>query len=351
MGLRDLLALRSLQRAGMPLAPEAAILDDEAPFRLALTSLLTMNEDYVNTYVVRAHGGYGQPAGFVQVRERVRRPEASLISIAPAPFTDELAPVWERLLSTVAAWAGSRGILRLYAAVPAGGAEEGELRRCGYLRYTADTVYRLPPPVGQQYRCHPGMRLQKERDHWALERLYAAVTPLRVQQAEGLTHNGWHMPTEDWSGHAWTRSYVLEDDDGLQAHLGLRVGHRSHHLRLVVRPEVREQVPAILDHALAVAGRWPARPIYCTVRHYQDGLEPALLDRSFISLLSRSLTVRHSVMSVRPALEEIVLRLQNAVGTGYNSTVTEKAGVDGGALLQTIVAPPTEWEYDKVSDH
>jgi hypothetical protein len=336
----------------MPLAPEAAILDDEAPFRLALTSLLTMNEDCVNTYVVRAHGDSGSPAGFVQVRERLRRPEATLISIAPAPFTDPLAPLWERLLSTVAAWAGSRGILRLYAAVPAGGAEEVELRRCGYLRYATDTVYRLPTlDRPERYACYPGMRLQKDRDNWALQRLYAAITPLRVQQAEGLTHNGWHMPTDDWSGHAWTRSYVLEDGDGLLAHLGLRQGRRSHRMRLVVRPEAQAAVPAIIDHALAVASHWPACPLYCTVRHYQEEITPALVDRHFASLLARSLTVRHSVMSVRPALEEIVLRLQNAVGAGYNSTLTDKSSADGGALLQITAPPGTEWEYDKVPDY
>ncbi|MHB0875390.1 MAG: hypothetical protein ACYC5O_05020 [Anaerolineae bacterium] len=335
----------------MPLAPEPAILDDEAPFRLALTSLLSMDEDCVNTYVVRTHGDSGRPAGYVQVRVHLHRPEASLTSIAPAPFTEDLAPIWERLLSAVSAWAGARGILRLYAAVPAGSAEEGELRRCGYLRYTADTVYRLPPPMtADRYPLHPRMRPQKDRDTWALQRLYAAVTPLRVQQAEGLTHNGWRMPTDDWNGHAWTRSYVLEDRDGLAAHVGLRQGRRSHRLRLVALPGARDDVPTILDHALAVAGRWPPRPIYCSVRHYQEGLPAALLERGFESLLSRSLTVRHSVLSVRPALEEIVLRLQNAVSTGYNSTATDNGGADG-AMRQIASPPGSEWEYDKVPDY
>ncbi|MGQ9554261.1 MAG: hypothetical protein ACUVWR_09130 [Anaerolineae bacterium] len=331
---------------------EAALLADTASLLAALESWLPLRGSTTATYVVRSRQ-QNEAAGFIQARQRLGRPEADLLYIAPAPCTEATAPLWEQLLASVASWAGMQGLLRLYASAPADSAEEAALRRSGYLRYAADTVFRLEklpeplPPLSQSL-----LRPQKQRDVWGLQRLYAAITPLRVQQAEGLIHNGWGVPTSDWNGQAWTKSLVLEDSNGLQAHLGLRRGRRGHYFRLVTRAELADRQGELLVEALTTLAQWPPLPIYCSVRHYQNGLARHLQELGFVPFQERALTVRHAVLSVRPALEEVVLKLQGAVGAGCSSSIGDNGKTaDGSAALAVFIPSALEREYDKVPDY
>lgn len=350
MGLRDLVALRYLQRDGMSLTLDAAPDANQPPFLLALSSWLSLDGPPVETFVVRhRHEG----TGFIQARPRLRRPEADLLYIAPAAWSEGSCLLWERLLGRLTGWASESGLLRLYAALPAGSAEEAAFRRSGYLRYATEALLRLDDlPEPALLRLHPGLRPQKGRDVWPLQRLYASITPLRVQQAEGLIHNGWRVPTDDWNGQAWTKSLVLEDKDGLLAHLGLRRGRAAHTFRLVCRPEVDGLQRDLITHALAVIAQWPPRPIYSSVRHYQLRLDAQLEELGFTPIAERALTVRHLVLSVRPALEELVLRLQGAVGAVHSSPLSENGNAaDGAATLAIASRSALEWEYDTISDH
>lgn len=352
MGLRDLWVLRKLQHDGMPLALQANLWESEPPLRRALASYLWLDGASVATYITRARHEDGVVRGFVQVQQRRGRSEADLLHIAPAPCTAEVSPLWERLLTAVNHWATENGILRLYAAAPVDSLEESALRRCGFIRFTVDTIYRLPEVPGKiEPVSEPPLRPQLDRDTWGLQRLYAAVTPLRVQQAEGLAQNGWRVPTDDWNGQAWTMSLVWEDRDGLQAHLGLRRGSASHYFRLVTRAEVAANLPALIGQALLAVSRWPKRPVYCAVRQYQEGLGAALEDAGFTPVAQRALTVRHSVLTVRPALEEMVLRLQSVLGGGYNPSASERCGANERSATLAVSIPATEWDHDEVSDY
>ena len=349
MGLRDLVALRDLQRDVMPLTLDAPPLIGQPPFLLALSSWLSFDGPPVETLVVR-HPREG--AGFIQARLRPGRPEADLLFISPGRWAEEKSCLWEQSLASLGNWASRRGLLRLYCATPAGSPEEAAFRRAGYLRYASDTLYRLDGlPASLPLRPDARPRPQKERDVWPLQRLYASITPLRVQQAEGLIHQGWRVPTDDWSGAAWTRSLVIEDRDGLVAHLGLRRGNAAHSFRLVCRPDVDGVQRDLVQHALAVVSQWPRRPVFSSARHYQPGLGSQLEQLGFCPIAERALTVRHLVLSVRPALEELVLRLQAATaGSGQSLTENGKAA-DGAATLAIPSPSATEWEYDKIPDH
>lgn len=332
MGLRDLLALRSLQHDGVPLTLEAALAAEGSPFQRSLLSLLVLDGRSVSTYVVR-EGGPDGAAGFVQARQRPGRPEADLLYIAPFPCSERAVPVWERLLLSLSQWAVSNGIVRLYATIQADGPEEGCLRRAGFLRYASDSVYRMEPlPASFAPRFCPDLRPQMARDAWALQRLYAGITPLRVQQAEGLIHAGWSVPTAEWSGRSWTKSYVLEGRDGLEAYLGIRRGSKGHWFRLVMRPEASERRRELLAHALAVIAQWPPRPVYTCVRQYQNGQADDLASLGFVFAGERALTVRHLAQHIRPALEEIVYRLQGAVSANINTSIPDNGHAADGLV-------------------
>ncbi len=351
MGLRELVALLSLQRDGMPLRLEAALAAHSSPLGQALASWLSwlaLGSPSVITRVAHQSGPEpdGDSYGFVQVRRRPGRSEADLLYIGPASTPETAPPIWDPLLNAVTAWATANRVIRLFATVPADGPAEAVFRRNGYLRYAEETVYRLMAlPPDRFPQASDRLRPQIGRDSWNLQRLYAATTPLRVQQAEGLLHSEWRVPTEDWNGQGWTESLVLEDSGGIRGHLGLGRGTAGHWFRVVTRPNAGEDRKELVSHALAVASRWEPLPIFCCVRHYQEGMDPVLTDWGFARLQQRALTVRHTVMCVRPALEEAVLRLQGAAGAGYNlnrsAEMTDGLAVPAGSPPSAI-----EWKND-----
>jgi len=353
MGLRDLVALHSLQREGMPLSLEEALAANRSPLVQALTALLPLDGHAVATCMAWGLEPSGRAAGFIQLQRRRNRSEVDLLYIAPSPCTPEVALIWDRLLAAAASWAAENGVLRLYASLPVDSQEEAVFRRNGYARYATDTVYRLDRlPASETFQRSAQLRPQRERDIWNLQRLYAAVTPLRVQQAEGLIHNGWRLSADGWSDQKWDKSLILEDGESLRAHLGIRRGENGHWIHLVVRPEAIEEAGEMLSHALATVSRWPDRPVYCAIRHYQGGLSSLLAERGFRPVVDRALIVRHMALCVRPALEELALRLQGAAGATYNSVREQDCkSANGAAMLAMMMPLALEWENDRVPDY
>lgn len=323
MGLLDLLALHSLQHHGLSLCPEASLGPERSPLWEAVASALSLDGASVITHVATEPEDPDARRGFVQLRLLHGRPAAELLYIAPAPSGDEAPLVWDRLLAQVASWASAQGIARVFAAMPADGPAEAAFRRNGYTRYALETIYRLDAVPGGAGNSSQRLRPLQKRDLWPMQRLYAAITPIRVQQAEGLLHAGWQVPPDEWSGKGWTRTLVVEDHTGLRAELSLRRGSEAHWMRVSLRPDSTGLAAELVDEALARISRWPDRPLFCSVRHYQERLAPALVERGFAAAMDRALTVRPTVVCVRPALEEAVLRLQGAVDTGLNPAVNE----------------------------
>jgi len=370
VGLRDLMTVRRIEGEGVCLSLETALDMRWSPFFQAVMSLFSFEGYRLNTFVLREHRREGQ-SGFVQLRLHYGRPEANVIFIAPALDRGGSANMWERLLGKIPCWAAENEIMRVYATLPADSPEEGIFHRAGFVRYTTDTVYRLDSTSdfqlafsrwqSERRKSHEmpientQLREQRPRDTWGLKNLYSAVTPLGVQQAEGLINHGWHVPSDDWCGHAWSRSFVCEGPDGLQAHLGLRRGRHGHWFRVITRPEQPELQLALLVHAMETIAEWPEKPVYCTVRSYQNGLGSMLEELGFAPVMDRALTVRHLVLSVRPALEEVIQRVNSVVGAGYNSPTTIG---DNGYSCKGIVTlgVPTKLadeqrRYDEVSSN
>jgi hypothetical protein len=176
--------------------------------------------------------------------------------------------------------------LRLLAAVP--GEEHLELfRRVGFIPFTEETVLvydgsaPLAPGGGSRANRSPGaapagaelvhangapaaapaaaVRLVQPEDLWAVQRLYTALTPPLVQQAEG-TRNCAADPGEE--------TWLWPVENSLCACLRRQHSPRGCRLGLLVDPACRQHAPALLSHGLAGA----PLPVYLVLRSYQGEL-------------------------------------------------------------------------------
>lgn len=335
----NLISVHRLQRRALPLCPNACHLPAQSPLWSAITGSLGRDDNAIVTLV--ADSPSRQPGdGFVQLRPLRRRQSAAMLYIAPAPEDDEVPAVWDSLLTQAANWAMARGVMRVLAAVPAAGPAEGGFVRNGWVRYAGDTVFERPFPDDAR---GGSVRLRKSRpvDDWAQQQLRAAVTPLRVQQAEGLSG-----PGPDDSG--WTEQLVLSDGAEIQAEIRLHRGSTCHWVQLRARPGLEPPPSTLVQEALARLSRWPARPVRCSVPHYQADLAAALRESGFAPVGERALLVRHSVVPVRPALEESVQRLQAALGNARKPSLPEPSNSMDRSCLATAGCPSLpEWSDDR----
>lgn len=330
----------------MPLCPDAGLLPRRPPLWNALAASLAGEGAAVVTCVASQPGAADGGRGFVQLRPLRQRQSAEMLYIAPAPDEDEVPTVWDALLARVANWTVRQRVVRVLAAVPADGPAEAAFRRNGYLRYAADTLYERPFPG---HTGEPGLNLRPRQpvDRWGLQQLHAAATPVRVQQAEGLVPAGEDCGRETGTPTSWTEDLVLDDAAGIAAALQLRRGATVHWIRLEVRPDAGSLAAPLIQEALSRIARWPARPVRCSVRQYQDLLTAALVDCGFSAGADRALLARHSVLAVHPALEEAVQRLPGALNS-LNPTLPEPSkSVEGRRLLTGSARSTPEWRYDR----
>ncbi len=342
----NLLTVHRLQGRAMPLCPDAGLLPPRPPLWYALAASLAGEGAAVVTCVATQPSAADGGRGFVQLRQLRQRQSAEMLYIAPAPYEDEVPRVWDALLTRVAHWSVRQGVVRVLAAVPADGPAEIAFRRNGYLRYAADTLYerRFPDEAGA-----PGLDLRPSRpvDRWGLQQLHVAATPLRVQQAAGLVPAGQDCGSETGAPASWTVDLVLEDAAGVAAALQLRKGASAHWIRLELRPDAESLAAPLIQEALARIAHWPARPVRCSVRQYQALLSAALVDCGFTAGADRALLARHSVLPVRPALEEAVQRLPGALNS-LNPTLPEPSNsMEGRRLATGSVRSTPEWRYDR----
>lgn len=338
----NLISVYRLQHRALPLCPDAFHLPPHPPLWNVIATPLVRDDPPVITYVspgtATLTGG-----GFVQVRLLLRRHAAEMLYIAPAPDEDEVPEVWDSLLARVANWAVEQSVMRILAAVPADGPSAGSFCRNGYIRYAGDTVYERPASPGP---AGTGLVLRPRQPHddWALSRLRAAATPLRVQQAEGLAGQ------TDSDDARRSEHLVLENADGIQAELRLHRGRRRHWLRLQVRPGSEESAQALVREALARLARRSAKPVRCSVTNYQEGLSAALLASGFEPVADRALLVRHTVLPVRPALEETVQRLPGALGNGRSTLPEPSSSMDRHRMV-AATSSVIEWSNDRSTNN
>ncbi len=320
LGLKELVAVQSLQARGVQLDLERAVLWHHTPMQAALAAHVPLSAIGAETIVLAERPSLqdfqsaSQPAralGFAQLRARRGRPEADVVFLAPALDShSDAVSIWYRLLAECAKEIGERGGQRLFAQVPGGNGAEEVFRQAGFTTYAHDEVYRLddlPPDLTRSQV----LRHQRARDGWNLLRLYAEFAPRSVQIAEGmLSPQGQGGKLGDWWDQSSGAGYILEVDGEIAGAVRVRRGAAASWLRFWLHPQAADHSETLILGALSLLRAVPHRPIYCNVRDYESGVRSALDLFGFRSVQTRSLLIKHMTVRVREPLGKFIPALE-----------------------------------------
>jgi hypothetical protein len=302
----DSLRVYRLQRRGTSLDLQRNLMQPYRPLTEAWLAFLTQQAMGQPTYVL-----YDQHAGeaFIQVRYRPHQAAADVTCLAPALEVDRTASrAWPHLLDGAGIEAAGQGIQRIFANLPASGAEVDIFQQVGFTLYAEEEIYqRTSQQLLHKDGLHLGLRTQRAEDWPALQKLCVAITPQRVRQAEG----GIGL-TATWEKNC--RRYVLPAQEGNDLIAGVTIcgGGQAHWLRLLVHPSARHMTADLVLWGLLALVDQPTKVVYCNVRQYENGARDALEESGFRLFGTRSLMFRHTMAWVKTPVQEVVPSLKSS---------------------------------------
>jgi len=289
----DSLRIYRLQRRGVSLDLRRDLTQPWSPLWEAWLAFLTQQAMGQPTYVL---ADARQGDGFVQLRYRPHQAAADVMFLAPVPGNSaRAAKAWSCLLDGAGTEAAGRGIQRMFANLPPPGVEADLFQQSGFTFYAQEDIYRLVQTPGLGVATNHdlsslhGLRPQRAEDWPALQKLFVAITPQRIRQAEGGI--GLSVGGEN------SQRYVLPNPGGEEAWaaVNLRSSRTAHWLRLVVHPGAPDVATHLVRWAVRALPNQPPRPIYCNVRQYEGGVRAALEAAGFELYTTRTLAVKHTL--------------------------------------------------------
>lgn len=297
----DLWSLRRKPRNQVMLYTEGMLAQAHRPVWFALRCLLQGNGRDCFMAVSQERGS----TAIVQAAGRSGRPEQDVVYLSTVGSQAARLPsdydLWFRLLERLCINAGHHHVQRLYAAAPSQHNEVREIfRQLGFQAYAHTTLLHLSGPDWDQRTTLAAMRVQSRRDHWAIHKLYGAVTPHLVQHAEVRNARHWSLPMRQRLGGQRRTAWVLGPDDDFVAYLRLTSGISGHVFTMLVRPDARDQAVDVLRFGLAQLS--DTRPVYLVLREYQEELLAPSQDLGFQPIGEQALLVKSMVVAVRRPL-------------------------------------------------
>jgi len=314
--LRDVALLIRLQRQGVSLSPEQALVRSRSALWSALLAPFPWHGIGVATYVLRGWDGRRLAHGVAQMQKRPERPEADLLFLAPALDAHEGAgDIWYRLLGHCGYEAGQFGLQRLFATLPDDAEMLEVFRQACFSLYAKEEIFRLERAFRLEGSPDQGLvRPYREADDWALQRLALAYTPRLVQQAEGMMNGDAPLTRDPGAG----LTFVLARGAEVLGAVQIETGTLGYWLRLYGNPQAVGEMRALLLHGLSALAAYPPRPVYCGVRDYQGGARTLLSDLGFRPFATWNRLVRYTVAWAK----EPALRATPALERGVEPTMT-----------------------------
>jgi hypothetical protein len=330
----DFFLIHSLSRQATKLNASLALSQPYSVLGAALTAIFPGNDTKVLTYVLHQRQHDLARNGFLQAQKRPGRPESDILLLAPALDTPRGHPaIWEKLLSHYINEAMQQQIVRIYADVPDQPLVVNTFMHVGFRAYTRQTIWRLPAHSAESFshRITTAIRPQQKKDNWALRRLYAQVTPLPVQQAEGLQADSeYEPPILDWWQPFVRSCFVLETAGEIGGCIRIGYGQRGIWLQIwhTMEKASNDHLHQLLCFGLTEIRRQNSsrRPIYIGVRDYQGGIGPILADYGFAPFTDRAKMAKQLlqwVKSAEPVVAPVLEAVPEIVATPF--TVPEQS--------------------------
>jgi hypothetical protein len=233
------------------------------------------------------------------------RPELSIIYLstqkAGCGWNHTENDIWYRLLERLCVNAGHNHIQRIYTVAWSHQHEVREIfRQLGFQTYAQQVVLQLSGPDWDQGTTRSPMRAQSRQDAWAIHKLYGAVTPRLVQQAEVRSPRTWVLPLSHHWQRCRRRAWVVGPQDDLRAYLHILSGPDAHAITLLLHPDERDQAADIVRFGLAQI--LDTRPVYLLLREYHQELLGPLQNLGFQVAGEQALLVKNTVIPVRRAV-------------------------------------------------
>jgi hypothetical protein len=198
-----------------------------------------------------------------------------------AYFTPESAvntPDLNGLVESMAVQAGEWGAFNILAELPEDHLTLEGMRRCGFVVYTRQRIWRLPPPNGSPNREDLWTPVTS-RDEIGLRNLFHCLVPPLVQGAESF-------PVQRLQGFVHhQRGEILAFVEGIYGPQGI-------YLLPLFHPTLEnpgELISDLLLHLSPLMGR----PVYMAVRSYQSWIESALESLQTEAGERQALLVKH----------------------------------------------------------
>ncbi len=294
--LRDTNLVTRLQQIGTPLDIEEQLTHPRSPLRAVLLSSVLSPHTGPSTFILDQQDENGRLLGLAQVRLRPDRPERDVVFMAPALDTGNGGnhAIWQRLLTHLCVQAAEKGCLSLYASLPVDSNEFQLFKTVGFAEYCQEDIYQLRPDSPQPALTSAlPLRRQESADGWGLQKLYAALTPRSVQNAEGLAQGLWGLGPRNWGETGQREGYVWEAGGEIVGALHLRRGKQGFWVRTLLHLDALDQARPLAEAALKLTTHQnPRLPVYFAQRQYQIGWQTTLLDLGFQPFTSQTLVVK-----------------------------------------------------------
>jgi len=302
-GPRDLILIQKLQ--GVVLPPEEALINAYSPLRATLLgSLDAFRPGFFQTVTCVLSQRQDQKLrGIAQIQENHRRATAQVVYLAPDERWGDPG-IWPRWLDDICQRMGDRGMRRLLACLPAEDDRLWAFQRAAFHIYAHEDLFRLAsPPSELNSEQRSGLRPRRAGDAWGLARLYDAIIPPVVQQAEGLSQAGRDeaicMPIASHS----TRGYVLEIEQEILGYAEMRRGKQGAWVRFLLHPQAGGMAETLVRGALS---RLPNQRVFAGLPDYQGGVRSALQSVGFEPFGRQALLVRYMAVFARRSVAELV---------------------------------------------
>jgi len=302
VGPFDIPLLRKLQSQGVQLDPKRMLTRPQSPLSVALRAPLSLHQPFAYTYLAQLDRPDSSPVGALQLR--CRRPdssEADVTFVAPALDTDPtVSQLWNVLLNEVCWEAGRNGVQRVFASLPADSGAVVPFLNAGFVVFAQEELLRHDLARLSPRSSAISLRLQRDVDVWSLQRLYAAIVPLGVKQAEGVNGlDGTQNRTPASTSGVDRQSYVMEQRGEIVGHVEITRGRVGDWIHFAVHPGAREQMEELVEVGLALLNVGESRPVYTNVRTYESIVKSALVANGFGTYDRRALAVRQTLARVR----------------------------------------------------
>jgi hypothetical protein len=321
--LRDIQRVAELQKKGTAFNHEEYLTLPQTPLRKAILSLLLPQRKSIVTYLSDNRENGDRQFGMAQIRKQNEQLKYHVIFMAPAlSCTNGAHAIWQRLLTQICVDAGAKSVRCLYVNLTADSQEFQIFRSMGFSTYAQEDIFFLREPSIQAHGLSLKLRPQHVRDAWALQRLYAAVTPRLTQVAEGSAQGIWEIRSQQWRVYGKRIGLIWEEQGEVLAAINLQIGKQNVWLRWLLHPDAADQAENLLKATLNHLPAYSHKPIFFIAREYDTGLHSSLQLCHFEPYFSQTLMVKHLTTWIRNPMLANVPTLEQQVESRARSAVT-----------------------------